>query len=141
MTPARSLSDAERRDWLRLARTQSIGPVTFARLLKRFGSASAALSALPELAQKAGRKRPLVAPTASAIEDEIAATQKYGAHIVASCEADYPPLLKAVAPPPPVLTMLGKAALAAKPTVSIVGARNASAVGRRIAREISSALG
>ena len=135
------LPDNERRDWIRLARTQNIGPVTFAQLLKRFGSPAAALDALPEIARRAGRGRPIVVPAIDEIDAEIEATQRYGARIVASCEADFPPLLRTLAPPPPILTLLGRAPLAAQPTVAIVGARNASAAGRKLARDIAAGLG
>ena len=72
-------SPEARRDWVRLSRTPSIGPVTFFQLVTRFGSATAALNALPALAHSAGRKRPLVAPAESEIEREIAAAERFGA--------------------------------------------------------------
>ena len=106
MRETRDLDDAERLDWLRLTRTPNIGPVTFAQLLGRYASAGKALDALPELARRAGRKRPLVAPSVESIEREIEETaQAYGARTLASCEPDYPPLLKALDPPPPVITV------------------------------------
>lgn len=141
MIPARSLTDAERIDWVRLARTPQIGPVTFFQLLHRYKSASAALEALPDLTRKSGKGRELVPPDVSLVQQEIAATQKYGARLIASCEPEYPPLLKALDPPPPVLAILGKAELAAQPTVAIVGARNASAAGRKMARDMAAELG
>ncbi len=141
MTRRRGLTAAERVDWLRLCRTPNIGPVGFAQLIGRYATPGAALDALPALAARAGRKRPLVAPSTAAIEDEIAATEAYGARIVASCEPDFPQLLRALDPPPPVLTMLGSTAIAGQPAVAIVGARNASAAGRKIARDIAAGLG
>ena len=141
MTPARPLRDAERIDWLRLARTPNIGPVTFFQLLQRFGSASAALEGLPELTRKSGRGRDIVPPPISEVERELDGTRKHGARLLASCDPGYPPLLKALDPPPPVLTALGNPDLAAQPTVAIVGARNASAAGRKIARDVAAGLG
>ncbi|KCZ94007.1 DNA-processing protein DprA [Hyphomonas johnsonii] len=141
MTPGRPLTDTERHDWLRLARTQNVGPVTFAQLLRRYGSAGAALDALPGIAHKAGRGRAISIPAIDEVTAEIDATGRFGARLVASCEPDYPPLLRTLGPPPPVLTLLGRAALAAEPTVAIVGARNASAAGRKLARDISAGLG
>lgn len=141
MTQARPLSDAERIDWVRLARTPNIGPVTFFQLLRKFISAGAALDALPELTRKSRRGRELAPPPVDEVAREIELTRKYGAQILASCEPEYPPLLKALDPPPPVLTALGKVELVAQPTVAIVGARNASAAGRKLARDISAALG
>ena len=137
----RELSDQERVDWLRLSRTPHIGPVTFAQLLVRYETAGQALDALPELAKRAGRKRPLVAPSRGEVEDEIASTLGYGARILASCEPDYPALLRQVNPPPPVLTVLGDRDLFSRPAIAIVGARNASAVGRKIARDMAADLG
>lgn len=133
--------DTERLNWLRLARTHGIGPVTFANLISRFGSASTALEHLPELTRKAGRKRPMTPPTIEEASAELGAVSRLGGRLIASYEPDYPPLLKAIDPPPPVLTCLGDPMLATKPTVAIVGARNASAAGRKIARDMSAELG
>lgn len=141
MTLARALTDAERVDWLRLARTQNVGPVTFAGLIARYGDAGKALAALPEIAARAARGKAVTIPPADVIRRELDAAAKYGARIVASCEPDYPALLRMLDPPPPALTLLGKAALAAEPTCAIVGARNASAAGRKIARDMAAALG
>lgn len=140
MTP-RTLSAVERRDWLRLARTPSIGPVTFNQLVRRYGSPGAALDALPELSRQAGRKAALVPPSALAIEAEMDATTGYGAHILAACEPDFPRLLAAIDPPPPIITVLGRTDLLNRPAVSLVGARNASAAGRKIARDMAAQLG
>lgn len=137
----KELSEAERFAWLQLARTPGVGPITFSSLMERFPSASEALDALPALSRKAGRKRAMTPPPNEAIRQEMEATAKLGARIVAACEPDYPPLLRAVDPPPPVLTLLGDATLAAKSTVAIVGARNASAAGRKIARDMATELG
>jgi len=133
-------NDAERRDWLRLARTQNVGPVTFFQLVSRFKTPANALDALPELARKAGRKRPLKPPSWEDIDREIEAVHSYRARILTAADPDFPTLLKALSPPPPVLTALGDASLAGKPTVGIVGARNASAAGRKIARDMAQSL-
>ncbi|MEM7663225.1 MAG: DNA-processing protein DprA [Pseudomonadota bacterium] len=137
----RDLSDKERLDWLRLARTPNVGPVTFFQLLSRFGSVANAIHALPELAKRAGRKRPLKAPAEDVIEAELAATSKFGAKLIAACEPNYPRLLAALDPPPPILTVLGREDLLAQRAVAIVGARNASAAGRKIARDMAAYLG
>lgn len=137
----RRLSDSERRDWVRLVRTPNIGPLTFARLIERFGNATDALAALPDIAGRLAKGRRIELPPATLIEDEIAATQRLGARIIASCEPDFPKLLTALDPPPPLLTLLGNAALARPEAVAIVGARNASAAGRKIARDMAAELG
>ncbi|MBY9067093.1 DNA-processing protein DprA [Hyphomonas sp. WL0036] len=141
MTLPRPLSDAERLDWLRLARTQNVGPVSFAQLIARYGDAGKALAALPEIASRVARGKSITIPPTDQIAREIEAAARYGAQIVASCEPAYPALLRLLDPPPPVLTLLGKASLAAEPTCAIVGARNASAAGRKIARDMAAALG
>lgn len=137
----KTLSPDELRDWICLARTPNVGPVTFEQLLARYTTPAKALAALPELEKKAGRKKPLVAPPDHEVQGEIDATHAYGARIIASCEPDYPPLLRAIGAPPPVITLLGRAELAAQPTVAIVGARNASAAGRKMARDMAAQLG
>lgn len=136
-----ALSEAERRDWLRLARTENVGPVAFAGLLARFGTADRALEALPDLARRSGRARPLRAPGIAETEAELDAGERTGARLLASCEADYPARLAAVDPPPPVIWARGNAELLNRPAVAIVGARIASAAGQRFARALAADLG
>ncbi|MEM7768080.1 MAG: DNA-processing protein DprA [Pseudomonadota bacterium] len=140
MTP-RTLSDKERVDWLRLSRTPNVGPVTFFQLLARYKTAGKAIEALPGLAAKAGRKRPLEAPSLAKIEDEITATSAYGARVLTALDPDYPSLLRALDPPPPVLTVCGDTSVLTRPAIAIVGARNASAAGSKMARDIAAELG
>ncbi|MBD3769047.1 MAG: DNA-protecting protein DprA [Rhodobacterales bacterium] len=135
------ISETERLNWIRLARTHGIGPVSFFQLLRRFGSAGAALEALPELSNRSRSSRRLQPPAPEEVEQELKAVERYGARIVLSSEPDYPPLLTNLEPPPPLLTLLGKAELATRPTVALVGARNASAAGRKIARDMAAELG
>lgn len=137
MTQLRELSDRERVAWVRLSRTPNIGPVTFAQLLHRYGTPENAIDALPDLA----RKTQLKPPSVSEIEDELGKLNRYGARILAACEPDYPDALRAVDPPPPIITVLGDTELFKRPAIAIVGARNASAAGRKIARDIAADLG
>ena len=132
---ARELDPQERLDWLRLARTETVGPVTFYALLRRFGSARASLQALPRLS------RPVVAMSLRDVEAELTALARLGARLVCWGEPDYPAALATVEDAPPVLTVLGNPALLQTPIVAVVGARNASANGRRIASELSAGLG
>jgi len=132
---ARELDPQERLDWLRLARTETVGPVTFYALLRRFGSARASLQALPRLS------RPVVAMGLRDVEAELTALARLGARLVCWGEPDYPAALATVEDAPPVLTVLGDPALLQMPIVAVVGARNASANGRRIASELSAGLG
>jgi DNA processing protein len=133
------LSFQEKRDWVRLIRTDNVGPITFRRLLERFGSAAAALEALPDLARRGGG---MAAPADAAdAEREIDALADAGAHVVALGEADYPPLLAQIEDAPPILTVLGQTALLKKRAVAVVGTRNASINGTRLARDFSAAFG
>lgn len=135
------MHETERLDWLQLIRTQNIGPVTFHRLLARFGTAGKALSALPDLSRKSGRAAPLKPANRSACERDLKEAEKHGARLIASCEAEYPQTLKAVPDHPPLLYARGHASLFEKPAVAIIGARNASGVGRKIARQLAADLG
>jgi DNA processing protein len=133
---AHSLSDAERRSWLRLARTENVGPVTFQSLIARFGSASAALAEIPRLARRGGKKDFALPPEAAAAR-EIEALASLGGRLLACCEGDFPPGLAALDPPPPLIAVLGSAHLLRKEMVAIVGARNASALARKFARDLA----
>lgn len=135
--PARKLSDAERLDWIRLIRTENVGPITFHRLLGQYGSAKAALAVLPELARRGGRVKPLTIPPKSAAEKELAALRKLGGDALCFCEPDYPEALAAIDDAPPVLTWRGHLSLLRRPCVAIVGARNASLNARKFAETIA----
>ena len=138
----RVLSEAERLDWLRLARTETVGPVTFVELLRRHGGEPArVLAALPEIARRAGRAAPLRMPTIAQAQAEIVAGQALGARLLCACEPDFPPLLAALDPPPPTVWTRGNADLLMRPGVALVGARIASAAGQRFARELARELG
>ena len=131
----------ERLDWLRLARAESVGPASFAYLIARYRSAGAALRALPDLARRGGRNQPLRIPSQAEAGKEIAAGEACGARLLLSGDDDFPPLLKVLDSPPPLIWVRGDATLLARSTVAIVGARAASTSGRRIARELAAALG
>ncbi|MEL7488763.1 MAG: DNA-processing protein DprA, partial [Pseudomonadota bacterium] len=132
----RSLTDKQRADWLQLIRTESIGPITFHRLIAKFGAADVALARLPETAN-ARRKSPIRIASRTRVEEEIARAAEAGARFIASCEAAYPRKLAAIPDPPPVICIRGHASLFERSAVAIVGARNASAAGRRFARTLA----
>ena len=134
------LSSSERLARLRLARSVNVGPRTYAYLLRRFGNAERALEALPSLADAGGKSDYVPCPLAEA-EAEIEAGQAAGAAMILFGEAGYPPLLAEIDLPPPVLWAVGRAEILGRPAVAIVGARNASALGLRTARNLSRALG
>jgi DNA processing protein len=137
----RALNRSERLDWLRLIRSENVGPITFRQLLARFGSVGAALDALPELARRGGRRRPIAICSRAVAETEVARLEAAAGYLIALCEPDYPPTLAALEDAPPVLGCLGHAHLLRRPAVAIVGARNASANGRRLARQLAAELG
>lgn len=137
----RALSDAERIDWLRLIRTENVGPVTFARLLERYDTATLALKALPDLARRGGRTAPLrICPKAEA-EREIAVARKAEVRLIASCEPDYPLPLAMIEDAPPVIAVKGHAHLLSRRCIGMVGARNASTNGKRFADTMARELG
>lgn len=135
------LTPAERLDWLQLIRTDTIGPITFFRLVQRFGGAAAALDALPAISRAAGRAAPIRLADRHEAEGELAATEEIGARLVASCEPDYPKMFLPIPDRPPLLCVKGHASLFEKPAVAVIGARNASGVGRKMARQLAADLG
>ena len=139
MAGGESFSETDRLARLRLIRSENVGPITFRELLRHFGSAEAALDALPSLAARGGRRKITVCPKAKA-EAEIAALDKIGGRHLFRGGADYPEALAAIEDAPPVLLALGNIHLLRDRAVAIVGARNASTNGRRIAREIASGV-
>jgi DNA processing protein len=140
-TATHTLSDAERAARLRLIRAGSVGPATYWALLERFGSAERAIGELPALARKSLKARPVMLPSLDEIDRELAATAKHGARIIACGEPEFPQALAALDAPPPLLTVQGDTKHLARDVVAIVGARNASALGQRFARELAQDLG
>ncbi|MBP7001496.1 DNA-processing protein DprA [Amaricoccus sp.] len=133
-------SDRERLDWLRLARSRRVGPATFIRLIREHGSAAAALGALPGLAAAAGVRGYAPATREDALA-ETKAADAAGARLLLLGADDYPAALAAIADPPPALWARGEPGLAARPAVALVGARNASALGCRMAARLARELG
>ncbi len=136
-----ALTDEERLASLRLSRSEKVGPVTFRQLLHGFGSAEAALAALPELARRGGRRQPLAIYPAAAAQEELARLRQMRGHLIVLGESDYPVALAAIADAPPVLAILGDASLLARQSVALVGARNASTNGRFLAETLARHLG
>ena len=113
------LSPAQRVAWLRLIRTENVGPQTFRQLVNREGSADAALAALPDINQRLGR--PSRIPSVSEAEDEIAGLDRLGGRLVGSGEPDYPPLLRHISGAPPLLPAVSMPAVSV-PSPSAVNA-------------------
>jgi len=138
---SRALSAEEKLDWLRLSRTENVGPITFYRLVERYGSVGEALAALPELSKRGGRKKPLKAPDPSFVEKEYESLRNLGGEIVTAACENYPLALGATDDAPPVLSYFGDIKLANKNVIAIVGARNASLNGRKFAERLAGELG
>ncbi len=134
------ITQVERLARLRLARSDNVGPVTYRALMSRFGSAVEALERLPDLAKRGGARANITIATATSAERELAAIEKAGAHLLIWNVAPYPTLLARTEDAPPILIMRGHSVLFDKPAIGIVGARNASAAGLRIARELAAGL-
>lgn len=132
---------AEKLDWLRLIRTENIGPVTFYRLLEQFGTAGKALEALPDMARKGGRAKPLRSPSCAEVEREYGLLLKMGGDIVTAAEESYPLALAATDDAPPVLSAIGDINLLKRQNIAIVGARNASINGKKFAAKLARDLG
>lgn len=122
------LSDEQRVDWLRLIRSENVGPRTFRALINRYGGAANALEALPDLARKGGRKAIRIASRVQILR-EMEAAESLGARFIAMGEPDYPKPLHATDTAPPLICVRGDAAILHRPAVGIVGSRNASAAG------------
>jgi DNA processing protein len=135
------LTDEERLDWLRLIRSQNVGPRTFRALIDHYGDARAALAALPALARRGGASAPGRIATREEALRELRAAQSIGVTFVALGEPDYPSRLMMIDDAPPLIAVRGKLAALAQPTVAIVGARNASAAGIKFAERLARQLG
>ncbi len=139
-TQAIRLTDEQRIEWLRLIRSQNIGPRTFRTLINHFGGARAALEALPTLARRGGGSAAPQICSRQDAEREIEASRKRGAILVAIGEANYPHRLQMIDDPPPLIAIRGHIAVLAMPQVAIVGSRNASAAGVKITQRLAHEL-
>lgn len=135
------LTDEQRLNWLRLIRSDNVGPATFRDLINHFRSASAALEALPELISKGGVAGKIRIATREQAEHEIEAARRSNARFIGMGEPDYPPALRNVDYPPPLLCVKGDTTILNKKAIGIVGSRNASINGMRLAARFASELG
>jgi DNA processing protein len=135
------LSDEQRIDWLRLIRSQNVGPRTFKALINHYGGARAAIEALPELARRGGAKGATKICSAADAERELAAARALGVRLIALGEVDYPLRLQMIDDAPPLLAVRGHEPVLASPMVAIVGSRNASGAGVKFTGRIASELG
>ncbi len=137
---ALQLNERQRLSWLRLIRSENVGPATFRALVNQFGGAEAALAALPALSRRGGRPSIRVFTERDA-KAELEAADRAGASLVAMGERGYPAALTHVDAPPPLLYAKGRLDLAEAPIVAMVGARNGSAVGQKLTRQLATELG
>ncbi|MDH7790636.1 DNA-processing protein DprA [Ochrobactrum sp. AN78] len=135
------LSDRQRINWLRLIRTENIGPVAFRDLILFCGSAANAIERLPDLNIRGGGSRPVRVSSLDDAERELEAIENMGARLVGMGEPDYPQQLKNCEAPPPLVIIKGDANVFRKPPVAIVGSRNASVVGARFTEKLARDLG
>lgn len=137
--PLPPTTEDDRVSWLRLLRSRRVGVSTFWRLLEEHGSAKAALDALPEVARAAGVANYEICPEAL-VQSEMKAARLKGARLIAKGDALYPSDLGMISDAPPLLWMIGDPAVLSRPMVALVGARNASSLGLRMSRSLSSGL-
>ena len=138
--PQAHLDARQRLACLRLIRSSNVGPVTFRELINQFGGAVQALEALPELSRRGGRQGVRICPSADA-ERELEAAERVGARPLFTIEPGYPPALAVLPVPPPLLYVKGDVGQLLRPTLAIVGARNGSAAGQKLARLFASRIG
>jgi DNA processing protein len=136
-----TLTDGQRLDWLRLIRSENVGPRTFRALVNHCGGARAALDALPGLARRGGAQGPGRICSVQEAEQEISTAHRMGARFIALGEPDYPARLRMIDDAPPLLAVRGNADILLQPMTAIVGSRNASAAGAKFASQIARTLG
>jgi DNA processing protein len=136
-----TLTDGQRIAWLRLVRSENVGPATFRELINHFGSAQAALDALPTMSRRGGAARAIRIASLDEAETELAETERIGALFVGLGEPLYPPWLRHADAPPPLIAVRGNPQHLTRPMIAIVGARNASVAGRKMAAMLARGLG
>ncbi len=131
------LSPEEKKDWLRLYRSENVGPITFRNLIDYYETPTEALRHISEFAKRGGRKKEISVCSKSAAQQEIEKTEAIGGKMIAFCEPDYPELLRLVEDAPPIISVLGYHSLLNKKCVAMVGTRNASLNGKNMARKLA----
>jgi DNA processing protein len=139
--PNGRLSDEQLVDWLRLIRSENIGPRTFRQLINRYGGAAAALEALPALAARSLKGRAIRIADRDEALREIERSQALGVRFIVMSDPEYPALLREIADAPPLIALRGAASLTRRACVAIVGSRNASASGLAFTERLARGLG
>jgi DNA processing protein len=136
-----ALTERQRIAWLRLIRSDNVGPATFRDLINHFGSAETALEMLPELSRRGGSTRAIRVASVAEAEKELASAHRFGARFLGVGEPDYPPALRQIDGAPPLLAVKGNPAIGTEPSLGIVGSRNASISGTKFAAMIARDVG
>ncbi len=136
-----ALTERQRIAWLRLIRSDNVGPATFRSLINHFGSAETALDMLPELSRRGGARRSIRVATREQAEREIETATRFGARFIGIGEPEYPAALREIDGAPPLLAVKGDTAVTRHPAIGIVGARDASVHGAKFAAMIARETG
>jgi len=137
----RNVDDQERINWIRLIRSENVGPVSFHNLLEVHGNVENALDALPSMSLRGGRTKPVKVASVSQCEKELDVTRQMGGTIITACEPEFPILLKQLRDFPPIITVYGNDQILNHHSVAIVGSRNASANGCRFSEKLAHDIG
>ncbi|MEK1869294.1 MAG: DNA-processing protein DprA [Ensifer adhaerens] len=132
-----ALTERQKISWLRLIRSDNVGPIAFRDLINHFGTADNALDALPELSRRGGTRQTYRVASVSEVERELEAARRHGAVFIGIGEAAYPSALRQIDGAPPLLAMKGDLSAAGRPSLGIVGSRNASVSGAKFAAMIA----
>ena len=135
------LTERQRLAWLRLIRSDNVGPATFRDLINHFGSAERAIEHLPELSRRGGARADIRIATEAEAERELETAEKFGAVFIGIGEPEYPSALRLIDGAPPLLAATGDLSITAKPSVGMVGSRNASISGMKFAGRIAHEVG
>ncbi|GEO86414.1 MULTISPECIES: DNA-processing protein DprA [Alphaproteobacteria] len=136
-----ALTDRQRINWLRLIRSDNVGPATFRDLINHFGTAETALAMLPELSRRGGSTRAIRIATEAEAEQELETAARFGACFLGIGEPDYPLALRQIDGAPPLLAVKGDLSAASMPAVGVVGSRNASISGAKFAALMARDIG
>lgn len=134
------LSAQEKKEWLQLAFSENVGPMTFRNLVAYFGSAKEAMAHVNEFARRGGRTKPVILASEKQVMEQVKQAEQTDTTILPSCDPDYPKLLGKIEDAPVVLFVRGHIGLCNKPSVGMVGTRNASLNGRSFVRKLSNDL-
>ncbi|WP_455478408.1 DNA-processing protein DprA [Bartonella sp. B10] len=135
------LTDRQRLNWLRLLRSENVGAVSFRNLIDHYKTAENALDALPELSRKGGLCAPIRIATLEDAEKEMQKAERLGVQFVCLGEPNYPAFLKTIEASPPLISIKGNFSAFQKPSIGVVGSRNASAAGKKLAAQFANFLG